>query len=43
MAAYGPLWETDAKTQIKWGLNYIKRRYKTPCGAWAHSQSSGWY
>jgi hypothetical protein len=43
MAAYGSEWETDAKTQIKWGLSYIKRRYKTPCGAWAHSQSSGWY
>ncbi|UWZ59356.1 lytic transglycosylase domain-containing protein [Dactylosporangium aurantiacum] len=44
MASYGANWETDARTQIKWGLNgYIKPRYKTPCGAWGHSQSTGWY
>jgi hypothetical protein len=43
MAAYGPDWYKDAATQIKWGLNYIKGRYKTPCGAWGHSQSTGWY
>ena len=24
-------------------LRYVKSRYGTPCGAWAHSQSSGWY
>lgn len=29
--------------QIDWGLNYIIGRYGTPCGAWAKSQSSGWY
>jgi hypothetical protein len=33
----------DPGTQIKWGLGYIKGRYKTPCGAWAHSQRTGWY
>jgi hypothetical protein len=43
MAAYGPNWYSDATTQIKWGLNYIKGRYKTPCGAWSHSQNTGWY
>ncbi|MEU0559152.1 lytic transglycosylase domain-containing protein [Dactylosporangium sp. NPDC006015] len=43
MAAYGTNWKTDAGIQIKWGLNYIKGRYKTPCGAWGHSQSTGWY
>ncbi|MEV4509871.1 lytic transglycosylase domain-containing protein [Dactylosporangium sp. NPDC049525] len=43
MAAYGPNWYNDAATQIKWGLNYIKGRYKTPCGAWSHSQNTGWY
>jgi hypothetical protein len=43
MAAYGPNWRTDATTQIKWGLGYIKGRYKTPCKAWGHSQNSGWY
>ncbi|GAA3225370.1 transglycosylase SLT domain-containing protein [Dactylosporangium siamense] len=43
MAAYGPDWYKDPATQIKWGLSYIKSRYKTPCGAWGHSQSTGWY
>ncbi|WP_242496387.1 G5 domain-containing protein [Xylanimonas protaetiae] len=36
-------WRTNPATQITWGLNYIAGRYGTPCGAWSHSQSSGWY
>jgi hypothetical protein len=43
MAAYGSDWQTNPVPQIKWGLNYIKGRYGTPCDAWAHSQSTGWY
>jgi hypothetical protein len=43
MASAGPDWQNNATTQIKWGLGYIKDRYSTPCGAWAHSQSTGWY
>ena len=43
MSSAGPDWQTNATTQIKWGLGYIAARYSTPCGAWAHSQSSGWY
>jgi hypothetical protein len=43
MASVGSDWKTNPATQIKWGLGYIKGRYKTPCGAWAKSQSSGWY
>ena len=43
MATYGADWKTNPVTQIKWGLSYIKGRYKTPCAAWAHSQSTGWY
>jgi hypothetical protein len=43
MASAGPDWQNNATTQIKWGYGYIKSRYGTPCGAWAHSQSSGWY
>ncbi|WP_432835088.1 lytic transglycosylase domain-containing protein [Dactylosporangium sp. CA-092794] len=43
MATVGADWKTNPETQIRWGLNYIKSRYKTPCGAWSHSQSSGWY
>jgi len=38
--------------QIQWGLNYINHTstqglggtpYGSPCAAWAHEQSSGWY
>jgi hypothetical protein len=37
MAAFGADWKTNPATQIKWGLDYIKKRYKTPCGAWQNS------
>ena len=43
MSSAGPDWQNNATTQISWGLGYISARYSTPCGAWAHSQSSGWY
>ena len=43
MASAGADWRTDPATQIRWGLSYIASRYGTPCGAWAHSQSNGWY
>ncbi len=43
MSSAGADWETNAATQISWGLGYISGRYGTPCGAWSHSQSTGWY
>lgn len=43
MASVGPDWKTNASTQIKWGLQYIKGRYQTPCGAWSRWQQQGWY
>ncbi|MFC4532610.1 lytic transglycosylase domain-containing protein [Sphaerisporangium dianthi] len=43
MASAGADWQVSAATQIEWGLGYIAARYKSPCGAWAHSQSVGWY
>ena len=43
MAAAGADWRTNAATQIEWGLSYIAGRYGSPCGAWGHSQSVGWY
>ncbi|MFC2779301.1 MULTISPECIES: G5 domain-containing protein [Actinomyces] len=36
-------WATNPATQITWGLNYISGRYGSPCSAWAHSESVGWY
>jgi len=43
MASAGADWRTNPVTQIKWGLDYIADRYGTPCGAWGHSESVGWY
>jgi hypothetical protein len=43
MASVAADWKTNPETQIRWGLNYIKGKYKTPCGAWQHSQNTGWY
>ena len=43
MASVGADWATNPTTQITWGLGYIEGRYGTPCGAWASSQSRGWY
>lgn len=43
MASAGADWRTNAETQIRWGLGYIRARYGSPCGAWANSQAHGWY
>lgn len=42
-ASAGSDWLTNYRTQINWGLGYMKNRYGSPCGAWNHSQSVGWY
>ncbi|WP_022890081.1 lytic transglycosylase domain-containing protein [Agromyces italicus] len=43
MGSAGSDWATNAATQIAWGLGYISDRYGSPCGAWDHSESNGWY
>jgi hypothetical protein len=43
MASAGPDWQTNAATQIRWGLKYIQSTYGSPCAAWSHEQSSNWY
>jgi hypothetical protein len=43
MATAGGDWQTNAVTQINWGLGYVLGRYSTPCGAWGHETSAGWY
>ncbi|GAA4755333.1 hypothetical protein GCM10023350_45990 [Nocardioides endophyticus] len=43
MASAGADWATNPATQIMWGLGYIQDRYGSPCGAWAHSESAGFY
>lgn len=43
MASAGSDWRTNPRTQIKWGLGYIKSRYGSPSKAWAFWQANGWY
>ena len=33
----------DYKVQIKWGLKYIKKRYKNPTKAWKFWKKRKWY
>ena len=43
MASAGADYLTNYKTQIEWGLNYIKGRYGNPTNAWIHSERYNWY
>lgn len=43
MSAAGADWQTNAATQIDWGLSYIADRYGTPCAAWKQETREGWY
>jgi resuscitation-promoting factor RpfB len=43
MASAGADYMTDPATQIRWGLGYIRSDYGTPCNAWSHEKTSGWY
>ena len=43
MASAGPNWRSNARTQIRWGLRYIRGTYGSPRRAWAHEVAYGWY
>ena len=43
MRTAGRDWRDSARTQIRWGLRYIRSRYGTPRRAWAHECATGWY
>lgn len=43
MATAGPDWRTSARTQIRWGLRYIRGTYGSPRLAWDHEVAYGWY
>lgn len=43
MRGAGRDWRHNPKTQIRWGLAYIKGRYGKPCGAWGHFRAHNWY
>ncbi|WP_285242883.1 lytic transglycosylase domain-containing protein [Pseudarthrobacter sp. fls2-241-R2A-127] len=42
-ASAGSDWLTSYRTQIEWGLGYIRDRYGSPCGAWSHEVALNWY
>jgi hypothetical protein len=43
MATEGADYRTNAVTQIKWGLGYIRSSYGSPCGAEDFKLGHGWY
>jgi phage-related protein len=43
MASSGADWRTNPRTQIHWGLGYIKGRYGSPSKADAFQKSHNWY
>lgn len=43
MASEGADYATNGKTQIRWGLKYIKSKYGSPSNAWNCFASRGWY
>jgi hypothetical protein len=43
MASAGKDWQSDARTQIAWMLEYIRSRYGTPVAAWQFHLANGWY
>ncbi len=43
MASAGDDWQTNYRTQIDWGLGYIKDRYGSPANALTFHYASGWY
>ena len=43
LGSAGSDWLTSYRTQIEWGLGYIRDRYRTPCAAWDHSVARNWY
>jgi hypothetical protein len=43
MAPYGADYLTNPVPQIRWGLDYIKGRYGSPCNAWSFWQANNWY
>lgn len=43
MASAGGDWRTNPATQIVWGLDYMRGRYGSPCGALAHWNARRWY
>lgn len=43
MSSHGDDWATNPITQIRWAIDYIEERYKTPCNALRFHDENGYY
>ncbi|CAN5763480.1 hypothetical protein BH23CHL8_BH23CHL8_31090 [soil metagenome] len=43
MGSAGSDWRTNATTQVRWGLRYIRNRFGRPCAALAFQNRNAWY
>ncbi len=43
MSSEGSDYYSNGKTQIRWGLKYIKNKYGNASSAWSFFKSHGWY
>lgn len=43
MSTAGSDWRNNPETQIRWGLQYIEKRYGTACAAWSFKERHGYY
>ena len=43
MASHGSDYLYNPIVQVKWGLDYIQKRYGTPCAALEHHNKKNWY
>lgn len=43
MGSVAKNWRNSPKTQIRWGMRYIKAVYGSPKHAWIHELDDGWY
>jgi hypothetical protein len=43
MGSVAKNWRNSPKTQIRWGMRYIKAVYGSPKHAWIHEIDDGWY
>lgn len=43
MSSAGSDWQTSGDTQLRWMMDYIKDRYKSPSAAWSFHQKNNWY
>lgn len=43
MISHGYDFSSNPMTQVRWGMDYIKDRYETPCDALKFHNRKGWY